>query len=70
MLSKVAYQDAKNTPRMWHHFCYQSEWGIMERKVRVNQHFGNDLWLIQKNYHHPAGYPRKGGVDKLIAAPM
>lgn len=42
----------------------------MERKVRVNQHFGNDLWLIQKNYHHPAGYPRKGGVDKLIAVPM
>ena len=67
MLSKVAYQDAKNTPII---FCYQSEWGIMERKVRVNQHFGNDLWLIQKNYHHLASYPRKGGVDKLIAVPM
>ena len=55
---------------MWHHFCYQSEWGITERKVRVNQRFGNDLWLIQKNYHHLASYPRKGGVDKLIAVPM
>lgn len=36
MLSKVAYQDTKNTPII---FCYQSEWDIMEKKVRINQYF-------------------------------